>query len=84
MSTTIADSAVAAEPAAIRVWVDGRMVLLELTDGRIVGFPAGRFKRLRDATPEVLAEGLKRYFDDFGRAILDVKREDSRRQARVG
>ena len=32
------------------------MVFLELTDGRIVGFPANRFRRLRDATTEQLAK----------------------------
>lgn len=56
MSTTIADSAVATEPAALRAWVENRMVFLELTDGRIVGFPANRFRRLRDASPEQLAK----------------------------
>lgn len=54
MNTTIAESVVVAEPAAIRVWVDGRMVFLELTDGRIVGFPANRFQRLRQASAEQL------------------------------
>ena len=54
MSTTIADSVAVTEPAALRVWVEGRMVFLELTDGRIVGFPAGRFTRLRDASAEQL------------------------------
>ncbi len=54
MNTTIADSVAATEPAALRVWIEGRMVFLELTDGRIVGFPASRFKRLRDASPEQL------------------------------
>ena len=44
------------EQTAIRVWVDGRMIMLELTDGRIFGFPANRFKLLRDATDEQLAE----------------------------
>ena len=44
----------ATEPAALRVWVEGRMVFLELTDGRIVGFPASRFRRLRDASAEQL------------------------------
>lgn len=53
MSTTIADS-VAAEAVAVRVWVEQRMVFLELTDGRIVGFPANRFQRLRDASDEQL------------------------------
>ena len=54
MSTTIVDPVVAAEPTALRVWVEGRMVFLELTDGRIVGFPADRFARLRDASAEQL------------------------------
>jgi len=44
------------EQAAIRVWIDGRMIMLELTDGRILGFPADRFKLLRNATDEQLAE----------------------------
>ena len=42
------------EPAAIRVWVEQRMVFIELTDGRWIAFPAHRFKRLRDATLEQL------------------------------
>jgi len=44
------------EPVAIRAWVEGRTVMLELTDGRILGFPADRFKLLRDATDEQLRE----------------------------
>ncbi len=32
------------------------MVFVELTDGRVVGFPAGRFKRLRDASAEQLSK----------------------------
>jgi len=40
----------------MRVWVEGRMVFLELTDGRVVGFPANRFTRLRDASAEQLQE----------------------------
>ena len=31
------------------------MVYLELSDGRIIGFPAARFKRLSEATDEQLA-----------------------------
>jgi len=38
------------EALAIRAWVEGRRVFLELTDGRIFGFPADRFRRLRDAS----------------------------------
>ncbi len=44
------------EQTAIRDWVDGRMIMLELTDGRIFGFSASRFKLLRDATDEQLRE----------------------------
>ena len=56
MNATAADSVVVVEPAALRVWVENRMVFLELTDGRIVGFPANRFRRLRNATTEQLKE----------------------------
>jgi hypothetical protein len=55
MNTTAADSAVSTEPAALRAWVEGRMVFLELSDGRILGFPANRFQRLKDAPDELLA-----------------------------
>jgi len=51
---TTADSIPANEPAALRVWVDQRTVFLELTDGRIIGFPADRFKILKKATNEQL------------------------------
>jgi hypothetical protein len=54
MSITTAESVLATEPAAIRVWVEARMVFLELSDGRIVGFPANRFKRLKAASDEEL------------------------------
>ena len=53
MNSTIVEVE-AVEPAAVRVWVDGRMVFFELTDGRIVGFPANRFQRLRQASAEQL------------------------------
>jgi hypothetical protein len=51
---TTSGNQVTTEPAAIRAWVDGRMVFLELSDGRIFGFPAGRFQRLKDASDELL------------------------------
>ena len=38
------------EALAVRVWVEGRRIFLELADGRIFGFPADRFIRLRDAS----------------------------------
>ena len=56
MTIITADALLATEPAALRVWVEGRMVFLELTDGRIVGFPANRFRRLKDASDEQLGE----------------------------
>ena len=56
MSSTIASTVPLTEPAAIRAWVERRMVFVELTDGRIVGFPANRFQRLRDASDELLGK----------------------------
>ncbi|MBI5771781.1 MAG: DUF2442 domain-containing protein [Verrucomicrobia bacterium] len=44
----------AVEPAALRAWTEGRTVFLELTDGRIFGFPASRFARLKAASDEDL------------------------------
>lgn len=40
---------------AVRAWAVGRMVFVELTDGRQIGFPADRFRRLHDASDEQLA-----------------------------
>jgi len=56
MSTTAHKSATDVEPAATRVWVEGRTVFLELVDGRIFGFPADRFKILKAATDAELQE----------------------------
>ncbi len=56
MSTTVVEPVMASECAALRAWVEGRMVFLELTDGRIVGFPADRFPRLRNASSEQLQQ----------------------------
>jgi hypothetical protein len=38
------------------VWAEQRTIFIELYDGRIVGFPASRFRRLRKATNEELGE----------------------------
>ena len=46
---------------AIRAWVEGQMVFIELSDGRQIGFPAARFRRLREATAAQLAEVAMRY-----------------------
>jgi len=44
------------EPAAIRAWTEKRIIYIELTDGRIIGFPASRFKLLAAAPEEKLQE----------------------------
>jgi hypothetical protein len=55
MNTSIAEWE-SVEPAAIRAWAEKRTVYLELTDGRIIGFPADRFKILAAASDEQLQE----------------------------
>lgn len=42
------------DPLAVHAWVNGRMVFIELTDGRQIGFPAGRFRLLCEASEEQL------------------------------
>ena len=49
-------SASATEARAVRVWVDGRTILIALQDGRTVGFPTDKFRLLWDATEESLAK----------------------------
>lgn len=44
------------EPVAISVWTEKRMIYVELTDGRVVGFPADRFKILSEATDRQLKD----------------------------
>ena len=60
MITTITERETSIEPVAIRVWVEGRTVYVELTDGRIIGFPANRFRILKQATDEQLHEVVLR------------------------
>jgi hypothetical protein len=52
--SSIATVELSKDVLTLRVWVDGRTVFLELHDGRIFGFPAARFRRLRDASDEDL------------------------------
>jgi len=40
---------------AVRVWTQGRMIFIEMTDGRQIGFPADRYKILSQASDEALA-----------------------------
>ncbi len=42
------------EPVAIKVWVEHRIIYIELTDGRIIGFPADRFVILSKASEDQL------------------------------
>jgi hypothetical protein len=56
MSNIIVEKEVSIEPTAIRAWAEGRTIYIELTDGRIIGFPADRFKILKNATDEQLKE----------------------------
>ena len=42
------------EHYATRAWVTGRIVFVELTDGRLIGFPAARFKLLCNASEDQL------------------------------
>jgi hypothetical protein len=44
------------EPVAIRAWVEGRLIYIELIDGRIIGFPADRYRILSQASEDQLRE----------------------------
>jgi len=50
----MSSSVIELEHCATRVWVSGRIVFIELTDGRQIGFPAARFRLLRDAGDDQL------------------------------
>lgn len=56
MSSIVVNKDVEVEPAATGVWVEGRTIFIELTDGRIIGFSSGRFRILKNATDEQLKE----------------------------
>jgi len=56
MSTIARESITEVEPIAVRVWVEKRIVYLELVYGRIFGFPADRFRILSKASDEELQE----------------------------
>ena len=56
MNSIAAEKSTPTEPAAVRVWVENRIIFLELTDSRIVGFPAARFTRLKAASDADLAK----------------------------
>ena len=47
MNSTSLNPTVVVEPAALQAWTEKRFVYLELTDGRIIGFPSDRFCLLK-------------------------------------
>ncbi|MDZ7721995.1 MAG: DUF2442 domain-containing protein [candidate division KSB1 bacterium] len=47
---------ISVEPSAIKAWADERMIYVKLTDGRIIGFPADRFRILKNASDKELKE----------------------------
>ena len=47
---------VSTEPLATKAWVENRVVYLKLSDDRIFGFPANRFRRLKEASDELLSK----------------------------
>ena len=56
MSTIVVEKEISVEPTAIRAWAEGRTIFTELTDGRLISFPANRFRLLKNATDEQLQE----------------------------
>lgn len=56
MNTTLAEHSAVGEAAALRAWAEGRTIYMELHDGRIIGFPADRFRILADASEKQLAK----------------------------
>ncbi|MCG8509980.1 MAG: DUF2442 domain-containing protein [Rhodospirillales bacterium] len=56
MSITTDKTDATVEPVAVRAWADGRTIFVELHDGRIVGFPADRFRILSKASEQQLAQ----------------------------
>ncbi len=54
MNTIIVEQEIFSEPVATKVWVENRTIFIELTDGRTIGFPADRFRILKEATNEQL------------------------------
>ena len=52
-SANIASSVI--DPRAVRAWLAGNKVHVELQDGREIAFPTDKFPRLHDADPELLS-----------------------------
>ncbi len=56
MNTTTVELINESEVAGINAWVKGRIVYIELSDFRIIGYPADRFKILKSASDKELNE----------------------------
>ena len=56
LSFTPNETDLVAEPIGLRAWSEGRRIFIELTDERIISFPASRFKLLKAASDEELTE----------------------------
>ena len=56
MSTSVDNAATLPSARAVRAWIVGRKVWLELDDGREIGFPAEKFRRLSEASDALLAK----------------------------
>jgi hypothetical protein len=54
MSTSAEPIVITSVPRAVRAWVTGRKVWIELEDGREIGFPAEKFRLLRNAPDDLL------------------------------
>jgi len=54
MNSIIAEKEVQIEPAAVKAWTEGKIIYVELTDRRIIGFPSDRFILLKNANEEQL------------------------------
>ena len=53
---TITENKKEVEYAAIKAWAEKRSIFIELTDGRIISFPASRFRLLKDASDSDLKQ----------------------------
>ena len=75
MKSTAVKYPVTTEPTAIRAWAEERTIFLELTDGRLIGFSAERFKILKNASTEELKKvslrlnGFALRWDNLGEDI---------------
>jgi hypothetical protein len=56
MSSIIVEKELLAEPVAINAWAEGRLIYIELTDGRIISFPSSKFHLLKKASDEQLTK----------------------------